>query len=191
MKTSQIGTTNSYCGIDYSMTSPCICIWSDDLYKFYFLTPTKKMPTHFIQDNMLFFGKYNDIEYIDDIDRFDQITSWCLSIIEENRVDYVMLEDYSFASTGRTFQIGENFGLLKYKLRCSKIPFKTVPPTVLKKFATGKGNAKKLDLQTKFIQQTGVHIKRLLDMTENQWNPSSDIVDAYFLVNYMRENNEN
>lgn len=173
------------------MTSPCLAIWRDNRYKFHFLTPTKKMPTHFNQDNMTFIGRYNDFEYIDNIDRFDQITSWCLSIIDENNVGNVILEDYSYASTGKVFQIGENFGLLKYKLRCSKIPYKTVPPTVLKKFATGKGNASKLDLQTQFIRDTGVHIKRLLDMTESQWNPSSDIVDSYYLVNYVREQNEN
>ena len=39
--------------------------------------------------------------------------------------------------------IAENTGLLKHKLYKIKVPTKPVPPTVIKKYATGKGNANK------------------------------------------------
>jgi len=68
------------------------------------------------------------------------------------------------------------------------IPYITVPPTVLKKFATGKGNANKELMQEAFMLETGWDIKALLGQTEKQWNPSSDIIDAYYLVRYGIEN---
>jgi crossover junction endodeoxyribonuclease RuvC len=58
--------------------------------------------------------------------------------------DIVILEGYSFGSTGRAvFQIGELGGVIRFKLWREGIPFVEVPPTVLKKLATGKGNASK------------------------------------------------
>jgi len=60
----------------------------------------------------------------------------------------------------------------------------TVAPTAIKKFATGKGNANKEKMQDAFINETGVNLKEQLNMTEKQWNPSSDIIDAYYVCKY-------
>jgi Holliday junction resolvasome RuvABC endonuclease subunit len=57
-----------------------------------------------------------------------------------------------------------------------------MPPTQIKKFATGKGNANKELMQDSFVKETGVDMKKLLTMTEKQWNPSSDIIDAYYIA---------
>jgi crossover junction endodeoxyribonuclease RuvC len=58
--------------------------------------------------------------------------------------DVVVLEGYSFGSKGRSlFQIGELGGVVRLKLWREGIAFAEVPPTVLKKLATGKGNASK------------------------------------------------
>lgn len=171
-------------GIDYSMTSPAVCCYDNIQYKFYYLTTKKKLEGTFESGNMFFEGTNADHVGSDDVARFDIISQWTVNILKRNNVQMVMLEDYSFASTGRTFQIGENTGLLKYKLNCSKIPFKTVPPTVLKKFATGKGNANKELLNDTFKQSVGVDIKLLLQQSDKQWNPSSDLIDAYYLAQY-------
>jgi hypothetical protein len=47
-------------------------------------------------------------------------------------------------------------------------------------------------MQEAFIKETGWDIKAALQQTEKQWNPSSDIIDAYFLVEYgkHKENEE-
>ena len=124
----------------------------------------------------------------DDLDRWDKISGWAMEVMSDWNIDLCMLEDYSFASTGRTFQIGEHFGLLKYKMRRSIIPFETVPPTVLKKFATGKGNAKKELLNEQFIIDTGWDVKKELGQTDKQWNPSSDIIDSYYLAELGKHN---
>ena len=183
----------TYLGVDYSMPSPCICLHDKYEYSFHYLTKTKKYEGYWEIDggNVKITGHLMP-KFDDDIDRWDSISGWVMRTIEDWTVDYAFLEDYSFGSTGRTFQIGENFGLLKYKLRLGIIPWLTVPPTVLKKFATGKGNAKKEDMQEAFIKETGWDIKAALQQTEKQWNPSSDIIDAYFLVEYgkHKENEE-
>ena len=92
------------------------------------------------------------------------------------------------ASTGRVFNIAENAGLLKHYLWKNKFKYSMVPPTVIKKFATGKGNANKEKLQEQFVTDTGVNIKQMLNMTEKQWNPSSDIIDSYYIAKYGVEN---
>tara|TARA_R110000868_G_scaffold9000_10_gene45704 strand:+ start:50578 stop:51156 length:579 start_codon:yes stop_codon:yes gene_type:complete len=174
-------------GIDYSMTSPCICISDHTGLEFHYLTTMKKFEMCVEFDSVSITGHLMP-PWIDDTNRFDVISEWAVRKVlgDWNKIDMVVLEDYSFASTGRTFQIGENFGLLKYKLRRSIIPFVTVPPTVLKKFATGKGNAKKDMMEQAFITETGHDIKARLGMTEKQWNPSSDVIDSYYLAKFWR-----
>jgi Holliday junction resolvasome RuvABC endonuclease subunit len=107
-----------------------------------------------------------------------------MNIITSNKVEHVYLEDYAFGATGRVFHIAENTGILKYNLWQNDIPIVTIPPTVIKKFATGKGNANKETLQEHFITETGIDIKTQLQLTLKQWNPSSDIIDSYYICKY-------
>ena len=184
MKDGMIQTSNkTYCGIDYSMTLPCLCLHDRHGYEFHYLTKQKKYDLEFEVDDITVVGHIMPY-WEDDTERWDVISKWVMDCIYDWQVDLCVLEDYSFSSTGRTFQIGENFGLLKYKLRRSMIPFMTVPPTVLKKFATGKGNANKEKMQEAYVEETGRDLKKLLGQTEKQWNPSSDIIDSYYLAEY-------
>lgn len=172
-------------GIDYSMTLPCICLHDNSGYEFHYLTSQKKYHIKLESDDYDIHGHVMPM-WNDDLERWDKISNWALDILEYWNLDLVVLEDYSFASTGRVFQIGEHFGLLKYKMKRGIIPFKTVPPTVLKKFATGKGNANKELLNESFIQETGWDVKKELQQTDKQWNPSSDIIDSYYLAEWGR-----
>jgi Holliday junction resolvasome RuvABC endonuclease subunit len=110
----------------------------------------------------------------------------------EREVTKVYLENYSLGSKGRVFNIAENTGILKYRLWNFGVEYDVVPPTVIKKFATGKGNATKEKMQEFFIQETQVDLKNKLSMTEKQWNPSSDIIDAYWICKfgYQHETNK-
>ena len=169
-------------GIDYSLSSPCICISSLDNFdfincKFYFLTDTEKYNIDFDNINGDRFDPYDTNE-----ERYYNITKWVLSKLQEG--DTIYLEGYSLGSTGMVFNIAENAGLLKHYLWKNKYQYNVVPPTVIKKFATQKGNANKQMLQDVFIEQTEYDIKRKLSMTEKQWNPSSDIIDSYFICKY-------
>jgi hypothetical protein len=86
------------------------------------------------------------------------------------------------ATTNRVFQVAENTGLLKYKLYQLGIPVTVIPPTEVKKHATGKGNADKNAMYTAFIHETGDNIKALLTPKREECvSPVSDIVDSYFI----------
>ena len=171
-------------GIDFSLTSPAICVHSGTEFnynncKFYYLSGLKK--TVMTSNNMT--GTLYS-EYDTTMQRYQNISTWVMDIITSNKVDGVFLEDYAFGATGRVFHIAENTGILKYNLWKSDIPTTTIPPTVIKKFATGKGNANKEALQTQFITETGFDIKTQLQLTLKQWNPSSDIIDSYYICKY-------
>lgn len=164
------------------MTSPAVCIsgWDSSDFKdckIYYLTDNKKYDIDF--DNIC--GDLH-VDYNTNEQRYYNITQWVLSLLRPD--DKVYLEGYSLGSTGMVFNIAENAGLLKHYLWKSKYDFYVVAPTVIKKFATGKGNANKELLQQVFEQQNNYSIKQKLEMTEKQWNPSSDIIDSYFICKY-------
>lgn len=184
--TTQKTTNLTIAGIDYSMTLPCICLHDAFGYEFHYLTSQKKYHLQTENEDFSTHGHVMPL-YNDDTERWDVISKWAINILKDWNLDLVVLEDYSYASTGRTFQIGEHFGLLKYKMKCSMIPFVTVPPTVIKKFATGKGNAKKELLNDAFIVETGWDVKKELQQTDKQWNPSSDIIDSYYLAEWGKD----
>ena len=175
----------SIAGIDYSMTSPAICIYSGDVKdmnfdacNFRYLTKIKKYETSF--KNVV--GDY--LEYSDDMQRYDKISSYFLDTMLDNNVTKAYIEGYSMGSKGRVFNIAENTGVLKYRMWSFGIDFETVAPTTIKKFATGKGNSNKEHLQEQFQSESSVDLKYELNMTEKQWNPSSDIIDAYYICKY-------
>ena len=67
----------------------------------------------------------------------------------------------------------------------NKVSFKSYPPTVIKKFATGKGNANKEQMYDAFVGEllTPTDLKeRLTPKAKKVINPISDIVDSYFIA---------
>ena len=94
--------------------------------------------------------------------------------------------DYSFGSTGRVFHIAENLGLLKYKLKMEcGWDYTLLPPSVIKKFATDKGNANKDLMLDAFEKDTGTNLAQVFDTTSK--SPVSDVADAYFICKYTEE----
>ena len=78
-------------------------------------------------------------------------------------------------------------GILKHKMYKIEQSFTTVPPTVIKKFATGKGNANKELMYDAFVAEefTPINLKETLTpRAEKIKNPVSDIVDSYFIAKY-------
>jgi Holliday junction resolvasome RuvABC endonuclease subunit len=176
-------------GVDYSLSSPCICIHDGSGFsitncKFHFLTSTKKYEGVWRQNLDITGTLHHDFKTNEE--RYAEIAVWVLNLLEED--DIIYMEGYSMGSTGMVFNIAENAGLLKHYLWKNKFKYSIIPPTVIKKFATGKGNANKEKLQDQFIKDTGVNIKQILNMTEKSWNPSSDIIDSYFIAKYGVEN---
>jgi crossover junction endodeoxyribonuclease RuvC len=74
-------------------------------------------------------------------------------LLTYNRLNLlVILEGYSFGSRGRaTFSSGELGGIVRLLLFKNNIKTLIAPPTSLKKFITGKGNAPKSDMKMKTL----------------------------------------
>lgn len=178
-------------GIDYSLTSPCMCLMEEPSFEgssFYFLTSEKR------NTGMLLPNVRGDLhsDYIVDQERHDHISNHFMKLLEELAEDcsfHITLEDYSFGSKGRVFNLAENCGLLKHKLWQSKYIFNTIAPTVLKKFATGKGNANKDAMYASFLAAGNPDINKIISPKKASiGNPVSDIVDAYYLALYDYNN---
>lgn len=64
--------------------------------------------------------------------------------VEVYEPDVVVLEGYSFASTGRAgISLGELGGAIRLALFCWGVPYVDIPPTNRARYAAGKGNASK------------------------------------------------
>lgn len=170
-------------GIDYSLTSPAICICNESEQfhisncLFFFLTTTKKYEISKDRYRGILFPEYES-----DVERYNNISTWTLTLLDHYQVEHVFIEGYSMGSKGRVFNIAENTGLLKYKLWLQDYNTHVYAPTQIKKFATGKGNANKELMQTEFISETGYNLKQMFNQSEKQWNPSSDVIDAYWIT---------
>ena len=171
-------------GIDYSMTSPCICLF--DLRQkfcfenchFYFLTDTKKYANKFL--NNITGELFPD--YDCDTERFDTISTWALNLCIG--AAEVSLEGYAYNSTGRVFHLAENVGILKHKLYKNAIPLSVIEPSKIKKIASGKGNADKQAMYEAFEKESFVDLKSVLGQ-KTLSNPVTDIIDSFYITKIL------
>ena len=172
-------------GIDYSLTSPAVCVNDGDL-NFYYHTNKKKWIGK-QSDNII---GYEHKEWNDPIERFTYISDFVMDLLSDYKQNQpiIFIEGYSFGSKGRgVFQIAENCGILKYRLLEEEYGYHTVVPSVVKKGATGKGNADKDMMYEAFVKETNIDLKKLFD-TDKVGNPISDIVDSYYIQKVGNDN---
>ena len=192
-------------GIDYSLSSPGVCVnTSEEEFqyedcKFYYLTNTKKYNATFKEK--MAFGT-SAVEYVgtphkpysSEPERYNNIANWVINIIKaqyppnhvSKKCPIIQIEDYSYGSTGRVFHIAENLGLLKYKLKIEcGWDYTLLAPSVIKKFATDKGNANKDLMLDAFEKDTGTNLAQVFDTTSK--SPVSDVADAYFICKYQEK----
>ena len=177
---------SSVAGIDYSINSPCICVGprhSIDFESCHFLVINDK-PSKDL-------SKFKNIHHIEHPDwdceekRFDDNASLIVQFGNHFSMNYVFIEDYAMGARGRIFNIGENGGLLKHLLWTKQTPFSLIAPTVIKKFATGKGNAKKDAMWNQFVKDTGREdLYAAMLGTRKLDSPLTDIVDAFYIRRY-------
>ena len=187
-------------GIDYSLTSPAICVYTtendDRLFDFdrcdcHYLLASKRQRQSPAWTHGL--GNLHPVEYPDyktDEERHEKLSVWAYQIVQG--CEEVFIEGYAFATSGTSHvrSMAENTGHLKQILWKKKIPFISVPPTVIKKFATGKGNSNKEKMYEAFTAEvlTPLDLKeRLTPKAKSIKNPVSDIVDSYFICKYGYE----
>ena len=173
-----------YVGIDYSMTTPAVCVCYNEKFHFkhcvfFYLTKEKsklKNEEQFFSPDIL-----ND-DFSCDEERFLKIAMWAECMICPPARPKIFIENYSFASKGQVFHIGENTGLLKHRLFVNRLEFELLAPGTIKKFATGKGNAKKPEMLEAFKKETGFDLEAHFDVQHRKnKSPAADIADSYFI----------
>ena len=179
-------------GIDYSLTSPAICIFTEeedggcfdfDRCTLYYLSNNEKQRQLAAGCGIGNIKAEPYPEWDTQEERHDVLSSWVISLIQG--CSEVFIEGYAYGVTSNRAPIYENTAILKHKMWKRKITFNTYPPTVVKKFATGKGNANKEQMYEAFVDEllTPTDLKeRLTPRATKVINPISDIVDAYFIA---------
>lgn len=194
-------------GIDYSISCPAICIHTNFKDKnfnvkncrFFYLTSVKKFGLEF---NKQISGEMHK-EYSSDEQRWNNISAWAINkiftkeLLEKDATGTTVetcpfikigLEGYSFGSRGGlAFTIAENTHALKHKFWQLDKPFELYPPSMVKKFATNKGNAKKEAMYEQFIKDTELNLESITGSTRDK-SPISDIVDSYFICKLIHQN---
>lgn len=122
---------NQILAIDPSLTSTGICMYIDDIYYVVGTIKPKKL------------RGMQRLDYIsNEIDSYlnlmDHHGRGCLAVIE----GYAM----GIRGGGRVFDLGELGGVLRMKLWLNRNRIMVVPPSSLKMYACGKGNADKDDV---------------------------------------------
>ena len=169
-------TDSKVCGIDYSITSPAFTIYDGSNFNTYYLVA---------RDRDLVLGRETSPylipklypKYDTDMERYSRLASWVCDELMWQKRPPCAIENYAYAATGRVFNIGENTGILKYKLHKNGLMYETVTPQKVKKFATGKGNSKKVDMADAFSETTGIDLTGI-----KQW---SDIADSYWISRWF------
>ena len=126
-------------------------------------------------------------DYNSQQERHGQISNWVFEIIGigyDNPI--VFIEDYSFGSKGRVFNLAENTGLLKHKLYKRGIKFHTLVPSVIKKQQQVKVMQTKKKCLTTFTKKLVSFNGRI--RPDNFKQSSNDIVDSYYIAMVGYEN---
>jgi crossover junction endodeoxyribonuclease RuvC len=78
------------------------------------------------------------------------------SVVDAVKPELAALEGYSYGSPGKVFELGEIGGAVKMLLQERKIPFVTPTPVQVKKFATSRHMAEKIDVVNAINTRYGV-----------------------------------
>lgn len=79
----------------------------------------------------------------------------------------VILEGYAYGRANQAHQLGELGGIIRLTLRKAFVPYVVVPPSTLKKYATGKGNASKEEVLVQAVLRRGVEMTN--DEADSWW----------------------
>lgn len=175
-------------GIDYSITCPGICIGEkgssfEDLM-FYSFRILKRHVSNKEQIKLLEYPLYTSEQ-----ERHDKISDMVMEILSKHKVDKIRIEDYSFGSKGKVFNIAENTGLLKHKLYKAGYDFDVSAPKEIKKHFSGKGNATKgvmyMSFRDKHCPYEIHHAIGDTEIPDDIKSPVSDMIDAYAIWNML------
>ena len=182
-------------GIDYSLTPPAICVYEevDDRYfdfdrcMLYYLFNNKRQQQLSTGCGIGNIFAHPYPEWSTEEERHEKLSAWTMTLIQG--CDEVFIEGYAFATSGKSHvrSVAENSGLLKHKMYKAHQTFTSIPPSVIKKYATGKGNANKDLMYDAFSKECVAPVglqKTLRPKSNKLTNPTTDIVDSYWICKY-------
>lgn len=182
-------------GLDISLTSPGIvrAVLNDKTLDIEFMTwrafttvakDFKKCP-----DRLEFYKKFPN---------YFERSLWMLKRINQylydngqRAVDYAAVEDYPYGgASGQVFHIGGFTEIVKLSLYEAQVSLRWYDITLIKKMATGRGNADKLAMYDAFIKipvEERIDISRLpvVETTKGK-TPTSDIIDAFYIMKLLQ-----
>jgi Holliday junction resolvasome RuvABC endonuclease subunit len=172
-------------GVDYSYTSPSICLLGEDFKSslFYFANANKKLAI----TAQNYEGFLLDKDHIDNVERYEKIANWAVEKIMQHHTPNtkVYMEGYAYgARGGMLFNIAENGGLFKFLLKqATGIHPIIVAPTSVKKSFSGKGNSNKDAMVQYLLDSEGVDIVSWMQMNK-LGSPAHDVVDSYAIAKH-------
>lgn len=90
--------------------------------------------------------------------RVEHIAADALQLVATWKPDLVVLEGYGFGQMASIVTLAEIGSVIRFLLYQDKIPYIDVPPSSLKKFVAGKGNAKKEMMILNVFQHYGIQV---------------------------------
>ena len=189
------GIDDFHVGIDYSLTSPAITEchgeWKYENITHYCLAKNDRQLERWSPLYNIEIEEYP--KYKTEMERYLGLSSWAVNCIikYDIRPKTVYIENYAYAASGqRILQIAENMAILKNTLLNYKLRYEMIPPTVIKKYASDKGNANKELMYESFVSDTQRELTKEFQ-TKCDKNPISDIVDSYWICKYGYEYGKN
>lgn len=126
------------------------------------------------QNELIYKGIISNTDKLKDMQRLFYIKNELKKLIKKYKINLVGIEDYSYGSKGRAIiNLGELGGVIRLYLFEQKIPYILIQPTKIKKFITGKGNAKKELMLLKVYKKFNMEFE------------NNNICDAYALGRYI------
>lgn len=182
---------------DWSMSAPSFAIYNteDGPFSFlnskhYYLTDTKKhvhtLPNLHVYGSLIPKWETNE-------QRWNLLSNAVITAMEETDgpTKAFAIEGYAFGShAGSVHQIAENAAVLKHKIYCRGIPIEVINPSTVKKWYSGKGNAKKDELYKVFVEKEHLELRNYFDLPESQWEPLAGIIDSWILLSILVENHK-
>ena len=121
------------------------------------------------KDGVMVEGKEVNFPKVTGIDRVARFSDWMVYLLLDWSPDLIVFEGYGYSNAHTLVTLVEIGTVLRLVAKVSDVPYIEIPPTTLKKFATGSGNAKKELVMLEVYKRWGVSFK------------SNNIADAYVL----------
>lgn len=90
--------------------------------------------------------------------RLRSISDTLARIIRAENIEVAAIEDLPTHAHGAGIT-GMAQGVIRLTLIAAGVPYATIPPAVVKKYATGKGNATKADMRMALYQRAGLDLR--------------------------------